>query len=77
MYFCADFKIHEDLDSGKPSITLLYVTPELSTTTGFLGKLSKLNARGLLNLIAIDEVCSLWPTFLFNVLDYFQPEFKI
>lgn len=48
-------KIHEDLDSGKPSITLLYVTPELSTTTGFLGKLSKLNARGLLNLIAIDE----------------------
>ncbi|VVB10124.1 unnamed protein product [Arabis nemorensis] len=48
-------KIHEDLDSGKPSVRLLYVTPELIATKGFMLKLRKLHARGLLNLIAIDE----------------------
>ncbi|XP_050229761.2 ATP-dependent DNA helicase Q-like 3 [Mercurialis annua] len=48
-------KIHEDLDSGKPSIRLLYVTPELIATSGFMSKLRKIHARGLLNLIAIDE----------------------
>ncbi|XP_058206539.1 ATP-dependent DNA helicase Q-like 3 [Rhododendron vialii] len=48
-------KIHEDLESGKPSLRLLYVTPELIATPGFMSKLSKIHARGLLNLIAIDE----------------------
>ncbi|KAK1301890.1 ATP-dependent DNA helicase Q-like 3 [Acorus calamus] len=48
-------KIHEDLDSGKPSIRLLYVTPELIATAGFMSKLKKLYARCLLTLIAIDE----------------------
>ncbi|KAI8565328.1 hypothetical protein RHMOL_Rhmol03G0250500 [Rhododendron molle] len=48
-------KIHEDLESGKPSLRLLYVTPELIATPGFMLKLSKIHARGLLNLIAIDE----------------------
>ncbi|KAI5445610.1 variant 5, ATP-dependent DNA helicase Q-like 3 [Lathyrus oleraceus] len=48
-------KIHEDLDSGKPSIRLLYVTPELIATPGFMSKLKKIYSRGLLSLIAIDE----------------------
>lgn len=48
-------KILEDLDSGKPSVRLLYVTPELISTPGFMSKLTKIYARGLLNLVAIDE----------------------
>ncbi|KAK9275124.1 hypothetical protein L1049_022383 [Liquidambar formosana] len=48
-------KIHEELDTGKPSLRLLYVTPELIATSGFMSKLTKIHARGLLNLIAIDE----------------------
>ncbi|KAI5674241.1 hypothetical protein M9H77_14605 [Catharanthus roseus] len=48
-------KIHEDLERGKPSIRLLYVTPELFATSGFMSKLKKIHSRGLLNLIAIDE----------------------
>ncbi|KAI4335195.1 hypothetical protein L6164_013865 [Bauhinia variegata] len=48
-------KIHEDLNSGKPSIRLLYVTPEMIVTPGFMSKLTKIYARGLLSLIAIDE----------------------
>ncbi|CAB4318496.1 unnamed protein product [Prunus armeniaca] len=48
-------KIHEDLDSGKPSLRLLYVTPELVATPGFMTKLRKIHTRGLLNLVAIDE----------------------
>ncbi|QCE13582.1 ATP-dependent DNA helicase Q5 [Vigna unguiculata] len=51
----ARVKIHEDLDSGKPSTRLLYVTPELIATPGFMSKLTKIYTRGLLNLIAIDE----------------------
>ncbi|KAH0894117.1 LOW QUALITY PROTEIN: hypothetical protein HID58_056546, partial [Brassica napus] len=42
-------KIHEDLDSGKP--LLLYVTPELIATKGFMLKLRKLHDRGTLHLI--------------------------
>ncbi|KAL4029405.1 hypothetical protein IC575_012641 [Cucumis melo] len=49
-------KIHEDLDSSKPTLRLLYVTPELIATSGFMAKLMKIYSRGLLNLIAIDEV---------------------
>lgn len=48
-------KIYEDLESGKPSLRLLYVTPELIATAGFMSKLMKIHSRGLLNLIAIDE----------------------
>ncbi|KAA8523341.1 hypothetical protein F0562_009764 [Nyssa sinensis] len=48
-------KIHEDLECGKPSLRLLYVTPELIATPGFMSKLTRIHARGLLNLIAIDE----------------------
>ncbi|XP_024632613.1 ATP-dependent DNA helicase Q-like 3 isoform X3 [Medicago truncatula] len=48
-------KIHEDLGSGKPSTRLLYVTPELIATPGFMSKLTKIHSRGLLSLIAIDE----------------------
>ncbi|KAJ9172601.1 hypothetical protein P3X46_015818 [Hevea brasiliensis] len=48
-------KIHEDLDSGKPSPRLLYVTPELIATPGFMSKLTRIHTRGFLNLIAIDE----------------------
>lgn len=48
-------KIYDDIDSGKPILRLLYVTPELIATNGFMTKLKKVHARGLLNLIAIDE----------------------
>lgn len=48
-------KIQGELESGNPAMRLLYVTPELIATTGFMAKLTKLHARGLLNLIAIDE----------------------
>ncbi|KAL2939794.1 ATP-dependent DNA helicase Q-like 3 [Bienertia sinuspersici] len=48
-------RIYEDLNSGKPSLKLLYVTPELIATSGFSTKLSKIHGRGLLHLIAIDE----------------------
>ncbi|XP_020549636.1 ATP-dependent DNA helicase Q-like 3 isoform X1 [Sesamum indicum] len=48
-------KIYEDLESGKPALRLLYVTPELIATPGFMAKLTKIHGRGLLNLIAIDE----------------------
>ncbi|KAI9075955.1 hypothetical protein K1719_042077 [Acacia pycnantha] len=48
-------KIYEDLNSAKPSIRLLYVTPELIATQGFMSKLKRIYARGLLNLVAIDE----------------------
>lgn len=49
-------QIHEYLDSSKPTLRLLYVTPELIATPGFMAKLMKIYSRGLLNLIAIDEV---------------------
>ncbi|CAI9766571.1 unnamed protein product [Fraxinus pennsylvanica] len=48
-------EIYEDLESGKPSLRLLYVTPELIATSGFMARLTKIHSRGLLNLIAIDE----------------------
>lgn len=48
-------RIHEDLDTGNPSLKLLYVTPELVATSSFMAKLKKLYNRGLLGLVAIDE----------------------
>lgn len=66
-------QIHEDLDSGKPTLRLLYVTPELIATPGFMAKLIKIYSRGLLNLIAIDEVnlysctmCAMLYVYLFQ-----------
>ncbi|KAK9114424.1 hypothetical protein Syun_021221 [Stephania yunnanensis] len=49
-------QIYEDLNSAKPTLKILYVTPELIATTGFMPKLKKVYNRGLLNLIAIDEL---------------------
>ncbi|MQL98292.1 hypothetical protein Taro_030999, partial [Colocasia esculenta] len=48
-------KIHGELECGKPSLRLLYVTPELIATFGFKSKLKKLHMRRLLSLVAIDE----------------------
>ncbi|KAJ8500369.1 hypothetical protein OPV22_010921 [Ensete ventricosum] len=48
-------KIHKDLNSGKPSLRLLYVTPELVASVSFMAKLTKLYDRGLLSLFAVDE----------------------
>ncbi|GAQ84897.1 Helicase conserved C-terminal domain containing protein [Klebsormidium nitens] len=48
-------EIYDDLASGRPETKLLYVTPELIATKGFMAKLRKLHGRGLLSLIAIDE----------------------
>lgn len=48
-------KINGELESGNPGMRLLYVTPELIATPGFMSKLKKVHGRGLLNLIAIDE----------------------
>eukprot|EP00252_Welwitschia_mirabilis_P022910 TRINITY_DN6343_c0_g1_i3.p1 TRINITY_DN6343_c0_g1~~TRINITY_DN6343_c0_g1_i3.p1 ORF type:complete len:610 (+),score=111.20 TRINITY_DN6343_c0_g1_i3:507-2336(+) len=48
-------KIYKDINSRKPNLRLLYVTPELIATDMFLAKLKNLCFRGLLNLIAIDE----------------------
>ena len=53
VFYC---QIYGELDSGKPSLRLLYVTPELVATAGFMSKITKLYTRGLLNLIAVDEV---------------------
>lgn len=48
-------KIYEQLESGRPSLRLLYVTPELIATPGFITRIKKLHGRGLLSLIAVDE----------------------
>ncbi|CAH1424891.1 unnamed protein product [Lactuca virosa] len=57
--FDSEQEIYGDLESRNPSMMLLYVTPELIATIGFMLKLTKLHSRGLLNLIAIDEAhCS-------------------
>lgn len=53
VFYC---QIYRELDLGKPSLRLLYVTPELVATAGFMSKITKLYTRGLLNLIAVDEV---------------------
>eukprot|EP00897_Mesotaenium_endlicherianum_P008640 jgi/Mesen1/7804/ME000408S06915 len=48
-------QIWADLESSKPSIQLLYVTPEAIDKSELMGKLRKLHERGLLTLVAIDE----------------------
>ncbi|EFJ07289.1 hypothetical protein SELMODRAFT_41332, partial [Selaginella moellendorffii] len=48
-------KIFEELQSGKPNLKLLYVTPESVATNHLMQKLRKLHERSLLSLIAIDE----------------------
>jgi len=56
MFLLHSSQIHEDLNSGKLSVKLLYVTPELVATEGFMTMVTKPYSRGLLSLIAIDEV---------------------
>eukprot|EP00850_Spirogloea_muscicola_P014358 SM000102S09216 [mRNA] locus=s102:283323:289045:+ [translate_table: standard] len=48
-------KIYSDLDCSKPSLRLLYCTPELVATSSFQSKLARAIARGLIPLVAIDE----------------------
>ncbi|GAA0139672.1 DNA helicase [Lithospermum erythrorhizon] len=48
-------KIDEELKSEKPSLRLLYATPELVTSKPFISKLKKLLPKEMLTLIAIDE----------------------
>lgn len=43
------------MESGKPRLKLLYVTPETACTEQFLNRLEKLQSRGLLPLLAVDE----------------------
>jgi len=43
------------MESGKPRLKLLYVTPETACTEHFLNRLQKLHSRGLLPLLAVDE----------------------
>eukprot|EP00898_Chlorokybus_atmophyticus_P002000 jgi/Chlat1/2800/Chrsp187S02916 len=50
-------QIYAQLESGQPSLQLLYATPELATSSNqqFLKRMRGLHARGLLTLIAVDE----------------------
>lgn len=48
-------EILADLSSNKPTIKLLYVTPELMATESFRAILLKLNKRDLLSRLVIDE----------------------
>ncbi|KAI5841304.1 P-loop containing nucleoside triphosphate hydrolase protein [Tricharina praecox] len=48
-------EIFRDLESGRPTLRLLYVTPELCTTPGFRAKLGVLHKDGELNRIVVDE----------------------
>jgi len=48
-------KIEDDLRSKSPLIKLLYVTPEMIVTKGFIKILGGLRERKLLSLFAIDE----------------------
>lgn len=52
-------RISNDLKAKSPNTKLLYVTPELIATPGFLTTLQSLDHRGLLSSVAIDEVCLL------------------
>ena len=47
--------ILEDIKSAAPAIRLLFITPELLSTEGFMGTLKTLNSKGTLTLFAVDE----------------------
>jgi hypothetical protein len=50
-------------------VKLLYVTPELVATSGFAVKLTKLHNKGLIGLVAIDEVrLGIFSIFIFVLL---------
>eukprot|EP00877_Chromochloris_zofingiensis_P013925 jgi/Chrzof1/8787/Cz03g24160.t1 len=44
-----------DISSQTPKTRLLFVTPELVDTEGFMGRLKSLQVKGTLKLIAVDE----------------------
>ncbi|KAI5819414.1 P-loop containing nucleoside triphosphate hydrolase protein [Pyronema omphalodes] len=48
-------EIFKDLESGRPTVRLLYVTPELCETPGFRAKLKWIYKQGELNRFVIDE----------------------
>ena len=48
-------KVENDLLSESPSIDLLYCTPELIATPGFMKILMKMNKNNSLKMMAVDE----------------------
>ena len=76
-FFLYFFQIQEELNCEKPSLRLLYVTPELVVTPGFNAKLCKLHCRGLLSLIAVDEVRTFYGLLFDGFSDYPYPLFHI
>ncbi len=44
-----------DIKSAVPALRLLFITPELLNTEGFMGTLKAMNSRGTLTLFAVDE----------------------
>lgn len=48
-------EILEDVKSTAPTIRLLFITPELLSTEGFMRTLKALNSKGHLTLFAVDE----------------------
>lgn len=47
--------ILHDIKSSQPTIKLLFITPELLSTEGFLGVLKHMNTGKMLSLLAVDE----------------------
>ena len=47
--------ILQDIKSAAPALKLLFITPELLSTEGFMGILKAMNSRGTLTLFAVDE----------------------
>ncbi|KAL0036435.1 hypothetical protein WJX77_007708 [Trebouxia sp. C0004] len=47
--------ILQDIKSAAPALQLLFITPELLSTEGFMGILKAMNSRGTLTLFAVDE----------------------
>lgn len=60
--------ILQDVKSACPSLRLLYITPELLSTEGFMGTLKAMNSKGTLTLFAVDEAhcISSWCVKRFN-----------
>lgn len=47
--------ILSDIKSAAPAIRLLFITPELLSTEGFMGTLKAINSKANLTLFAVDE----------------------
>ena len=59
--------ILQDIKAAVPSIRLLFITPELLSTGGFMGTLKTMSAKGTLTLFAVDEahcISSWWVCLL-------------